>query len=85
MEDCVGCVKVSVSPVGERLDVRTSRVGSDVVLMVWKIGGNLRIETSPVCSIGDVDSMYIPFLVVEGEFILSDSKVFKVLRYELSE
>jgi hypothetical protein len=80
MEDCVGCVKVSVSPVGERLDVRTSRVGSDVVLMVWKIGGDLRIETSPVCSIWDVDSMYIPFLVKEGVLILADGSIFKVLK-----
>jgi hypothetical protein len=80
MEDCVGCVKVSVSPVGERLDVRTTRLGSDVVPIVRKIGGNLRIETSPVCSIGDVDSMYIPFLVNEGLFILADGSVFKVLK-----
>ena len=71
-------------------EIITSYINSDTTIIVQylnelnvntkKIGDDLNVSINILCPIEQHESEHVSFLVEEGEFILVDGKIFKVLK-----
>lgn len=77
-------LKVSAFKIGSELSITTNLLvdkKSPLKVYAHKIGSELSVTANIVCTTGDMNIEYVPFLVKEGEFVLVDGKIFNVKSY----
>ena len=73
----LGCLEVSVTRIGDSLDVQCHELGERVSVDCRRLGERLEVSVTKVCSI---DLTHELFLAYDGDFFLVDGSRFNVLK-----